>query len=166
PLPLVELNSRVKTRMDANPEFQYVIEDTKRIKERLDKNSVSLNEKDRQKELDENKARSEARKEERKRRTETVATQNKQGFEQYRLTLDNVDASALVKESSFTKEQTTGMRMATSDDDDDAFDNSQFPFGIEPVKLETVNILRDLIEVNSHQPQTANTSEPKKPAGS
>lgn len=164
PLPLQELNTRVKSRLDSNPEFQFVIEDTKRIKERLDKNTVSLNEKDRQKELDENKARFEVRKEERKRRTEEVAKQYKQGFERYRLTLDNVDATELVKESSFTKEQTTGMRMASSNDDDDASDDSQFPFGVEPVKLETVNVMRDLIEVSSHQPQTANAGEAKKPA--
>ncbi len=169
PLPLSELNARVKNRMDSNPEFQYVMEDTKRFKERIDKNTVSLNEKERQKELEENKARFEARKEERKNRVQQLAEKNKEGFIQYRLTLDNVDAPQLVKESSFTKEQTTGMRMAAATDDDDednaADAGSQFPFGIEPAKLETLHILSDLVALSKNQPQTANTSEPKKPAG-
>ena len=37
---------------------------------------------------------------------------------------------------------------------------------IEPVKLETLHILRDLIDLTSHQPQTANTGEARKPSGS
>lgn len=168
PLPLSELSARVKSRMENNPEFQYIMEDTKRFKERIDKNTVSLNEKERQKELDENKARFEARKEERKNRVQQIAEKNKEGFTQYRLTLDNVDAPQLVKESSFTKEQTTGMRTAavTEDDEENPSEaGSQFPFGIEPAKLETLHILTDLIELSKTLPQTANTSEPKKPAG-
>jgi carboxyl-terminal processing protease len=166
PLPLTELGNRVKARIEANPEFQYILEDTRRIKERLDKNTVSLNEQERQKELDENKARNEARKAERKERVKAIAEKDPAAYEQYRLTLDNVDATDLVKESSLTKEQTTGMRMAKSEDDEDASDSSQFPYGIEPVKLETSNIMRDFIELTASQPQTANAAEPKKAAGS
>jgi len=166
PLPVTEIKSRVDSRIAANPEFQYVIEDTKRLKERIDKNTVSLNEKEREEELTENKARSETRKAERKLRVKELADKAEPKFEDYRLTMDNVDKPGLVKESDFTKEQTTGMRMAASDDDDDASSDAQFPYGIEPVKLETLHILRDLIELTSHQPQTANTSAAKKPAGS
>lgn len=167
PLPVNEVRTRVQSRITANPEFQYTIEDTKRLKERIDKNTISLNEKERQTELTENKTRNENRKAERKNRVKELADKTKDGFQQFRLTLDNVDKPELVKESDFTKEQTTGMRMVASDDDDDnASADSQFPYGIEPVKLETLNILRDLIELTSHQPQTANTGEGKKPSGS
>ncbi len=169
PLPLSELSSRVKSRMETNPEFQYILEDTKRFKERIDKNTVSLNEKERQKEIDDNKVRFDARKDERKNRVKQTAELSKEGYTQFRLTLDNVDSPQLVKESTFTKEQTSGMRTAavSSDDDDTSAElSNQFPYGIEPVKLETLNILTDLIELSGHQPQTANTGEPKKPAGS
>lgn len=167
PLPIAEVKTRVDDRIAANPEFQYVIEDTKRLKERIDKNSISLNEKERQTELNENKARNETRKTDRKARVAQLAEKSKDNFQLFRLTLDNVDKPALVKESDFTKEDSTGMRMAASDDDDDgATSDAQYPYGIEPVKLETLHILRDLIEIGGHQPQTANTSEPKKPAGS
>jgi carboxyl-terminal processing protease len=166
-LPAEELRSRVKSRISTNPEFQYVVEDTKRLKERIDRNTVSLNEKIRQQELDENRSRADKRKEERKERNKEIAEKNKEGFQTYRLTLDNVDKSELVKESNFTKEQTTGMRLAASansDDEDSSGENSQFPYGFDPVKLETFNILHDWIDLSSHRPQTAN-NEPRKGAG-
>ena len=167
PLPLNEVRNRVQGRIAGNPEFQYVMEDTKRLKERIDRNTISLNEKERQTELDENKARSETRKTERKTRVDELAKTAKEGFQQYRLTLDNVDKAQLEKESSFTKEQTTGMRVAASDDEEDSGgDMKQFPYGMEPVKLETLHIMRDLIQISSHPPQTANASESKKAGGS
>ncbi|MFZ4763789.1 MAG: carboxy terminal-processing peptidase [Roseimicrobium sp.] len=160
--PINEVRARVQTRISANPEFQYVVEDTKRLKERIDKNRISLNEKERQAELDENKARSEARKAERKVRVKELADKAQEGFQQFRLTMDNVEKPELVKNSTFTKEQATGMRMAANDDDDDGNgEDSQFPYGIEPVKLETLNILRDLVEFTARHPQTANASEGK-----
>ena len=78
-----------------------------------------------------------------------------------------MDKPELMKESNFTKEQATGMRMAAGKDDEDAAsEDSQFPYGIEPVKLETLHVLRDLIELTSRQPQTANTDEGRKGGGS
>jgi carboxyl-terminal processing protease len=38
---------------------------------------------------------------------------------------------------------------------------SEFPYGIEPAKLETLNIMRDYIQVLSGQPTTAKTTEKK-----
>ena len=100
-----------------------------------------------------------------------LAEKTKDAFQTYRLTLDNVDQAQLIKESTFSKEQTTGMRLAsnanasTDDDEPAPAENSQFVYGIEPVKLETINIMRDWIELSSHQPQTANAGEAKKPSG-
>jgi carboxyl-terminal processing protease len=170
PLPSEQLRTLAQARINANPEFKYIMEDTKRLKERIDKNSVSLNEKVRLQELEENKQRNEARKEERKVRVKDLADKNKEGFQTFRLTLDNVDQPQLIKESTFTKEQTTGMRLASgasTDDEEVPAENSQFTFGVEPVKLETINIMRDWIDLSSHQPQTANTTPgPKKASGS
>ncbi len=167
PLPLNEMRTRVQTRIATNPEFQYIVEDTKRLKERIDRNTISLNEKERQNELDETKARFETRKGDRKTRVDEIAKNGKAGFEQFRLTLDNVDKPELMKESSYTKEQATGMRVAASEDDEDGTaDMKLFPYGMDPVKLETLNIIRDLIQISTHPAATANTSENKKPAGS
>lgn len=161
-LPFDELRARSKTRLDANPEFQYIMEDMKRLRDRIEKNSVALNEKVRQQELDENRERLEQRKAERQQRAREIAEKIKDGFQTYRLTLDNVEQSELVKESAFTKEQTTGMKLASNAKDEDGesgAENSQFSYGIEPVKLETLNILRDWIEIASHQPHTANAGD-------
>ena len=167
PLPLNEVRSRVETRIAANPEFQYVLEDTTRLKERIDRNTISLNEKERQTELDENRTRVEARKVERKARLDDLAKAAKAGFDQYRLTLDNVDKPELVKESAFTKEQATGMRVAESEEDEDGVaDLKQFPYGMDPAKLETLHVLRDLIQLSSRPAQTANTSDARKASGS
>src|SRR5262249_55026913 len=66
PLPFEHLRSRMTARGGANPEFQYVVEDTKRPQERIERNTPSLNKKTRQQELDEIRARNEQRKDDRK----------------------------------------------------------------------------------------------------
>ncbi len=169
PLPFDELRARSKTRLDANPEFQYIMEDMKRLQDRIEKNSISLNDKARQQELDENQERQESRKTDRMKRAKEIAEKVKDGFQTYRLTLDNVDRSELMKESAFTKEQATGMKLASAAKDEDGesiSENSQFTYGIEPVKLETLNILRDMIDLGGHQPRTAaaGDSATRKPA--
>jgi len=169
PLPLKELETRAKDRVMKNPEFQYIQEDTLRLKERIDKNTVSLNQDERLKEIHENKARNEARKDARKLRVKEMADAKAENFTNYRLTLDNVDASGLTEESKFTEEQSTGMRLAKSEDEEDGEtaddDKKLLPYGIEPIKLEALYILADLVDLKG-RPQTANANESKKPAGS
>lgn len=168
PLPIKEINGRVQTRTSGNPEFQYILDDTKRLKERIDRNLVSLNQQERLKELEENKMRTETRKAERKARVQALAEAKTEGFTNYRLTLDNVDDEGLIKVSSFTEEQSTGMRLAANEDDEDAGgnDSSQYAFGIEPIKLETLYILQDLVDLGAARPQTANAGGGKGGPGS
>jgi len=155
--PVDELNASVKSRISANPEFQIIQDDSKRLKERIDKNAVTLNLAEREKERIEVEQRRDKINDERSKRAKEVADRLKDnGFKVYRLTLDNVDKPDLVPESTFTKEDSTGMRTAKKEDDDEdnVTDGSKFPYGIEPVKLETIHILRDLIQLE-HKPTTA-----------
>jgi carboxyl-terminal processing protease len=155
--PVDELNASVKSRISANPEFQIIEDDSKRLKERIDKNAVTLNLAEREKERIEVEQRRDKINDERSKRAKEVADRLKDnGFKVYRLTLDNVDKPDLVLESTFTKEDSTGMRTAKKEDDDEdnVTDGSKFPYGIEPVKLETIHILRDLIQLE-HKPTTA-----------
>jgi carboxyl-terminal processing protease len=164
PFPIADINARVKSRIAANPEFQYVVDESNRLKEKIDRNTVTLNLQDREKERLETEARRDRQNEEREKRTKAVAERIKEdGFKTYHLTLDNVDKAELVPESSFTKEMNSGMRTA-SKDDDSGNDQSKFPYGIEPVKLETIHILRDLLELD-HKPTTAAKSEDKAQVG-
>jgi carboxyl-terminal processing protease len=64
-----------------------------------------------------------------------------------------VDKPELVAHSDFTKEMNSGMRTASAKDEDGG-DGAKFPYGIEPMKLETIHILRDMIELEN-KPATA-----------
>lgn len=155
--PIEELNASVKSRISSNPEFQIIQDDSKRLKERIDRNTVTLNLAEREKERIEVEQRRDKINDDRSKRTKEVAERLKgNGFKVYRLTLDNVDKPDLVLESTFTKEDSTGMRTAKKDDEDEenVTDGSKFPYGIEPVKLETTHILRDLIQLE-RKPTTA-----------
>jgi carboxyl-terminal processing protease len=161
PFMLADLQSRLKSRISTNPEFQNVEEESARLKTRIDRNTVSLNLASRLKDRDEAEARRQKQDEDRAKRMADVAAKiGDKGFKTYHLTLDNVDSPELVIESDFTREQSTGMRVASkTDEDGPATDASVFPYGIEPVKLETLNILRDHIELLGKSPTTAKTDD-------
>lgn len=163
PFPIEELRKRMDERVKANPEFQIIVDESKLLKERIDRNTLSLNLAEREKETAETKQRREKQDAEREARAKEVATKLKDGsFKTYHLTLDNVDKPELVIESAFSREQSTGMRMAQKADDEDAEPaGSKFPYGLEPMKLETVNILRDFLELTTKQPTTAKAEEKK-----
>jgi carboxyl-terminal processing protease len=163
PLPLEELNKRLQARIQANPEFQIIQDESKRLKERIDRNTVSINLAEREKEREETKLRREKQEADREIRTKEAAAKLKDGgFKVYHLTLDNVEKEELVLESDFSREQSTGMRMAKKSDDEDAEPSgSQFPYGLEPMKLETINILRDYLELSGKQPTTAKAADKK-----
>jgi carboxyl-terminal processing protease len=155
--PIEDLLASVKSRISTNPEFQIIEDDSKRLKERIDNNTVTLNLAEREKERLEVEQRRDKINDDRAKRAKEVADRLKDnGFKVYRLTLDNVDKPELVLESTFTKEDSTGMRTNKKDDEDEenVTDGSKFPYGIEPVKLETIHILRDLIQVE-RKPTTA-----------
>lgn len=154
PFPIEEINARVQSRIAANPEFQYIVDESKRLKEKIDRNTVTLSLADREKERIDTEARRDKQTEEREKRTKEIADRLKEnGFKIYHLTLDNVDKPELVAHSDFTKEMNSGMRTASAKDEDGG-DGTKFPYGIEPMKLETIHILRDMIELEN-KPTTA-----------
>jgi len=165
PFPIDEINSRVQSRIAANPEFQIILDESKRLKDKIDRNTVTLNLQERENERIDTENRRDKQSEEREKRAKEIAARLKDdGFQTYHITLDNVDKAELVPESAFTKEMNSGMRTAAAKDDDGTSGNAKFPYGIEPMKLETIYILRDLIELD-HKPTTAAKSEEKSQAG-
>lgn len=163
--PVADLAKRMEERVKANPEFQYIVDESKRLKDRIDRNTVSLNLAERQKETAETKARREKQDAERAARVKEIAAKAKEGFKVYHLTLDNVDKPDLVIESDFTREQSTGMRMAKRDDDEEAEPAAaKFPYGLEPMKLEAVNIMRDYLDLTTKRPTTAKAEGTPPPA--
>ncbi len=165
PFPVEELKARLDSRIATNPEFQAVIEESKRLKERIDRNTISLSETAREKERQDNESRRKKQQDERAERVKKIAESIKtDGFKMFHLALDNVDKPDLVPESDFTREQSTGMRLAKgrNDDESGANDGSKFPYGVEPMKLEAIHIMRDLVElISGSQPATAKANEVK-----
>lgn len=162
PFPLEELRNRMTNRVSHNPEYQYIVDESARLKERIDRNTSSLSLAQREKETAESKARRDKQEAERAERVKALNAKLKDdGFKTYHLTLDNVDATDLVPESDFTREQSTGMKMAAkADGEDTASELAKFPYGLEPTKLETVNIMRDFLDLTTKRPTTAKAEEP------
>lgn len=162
PLPVEQLNASLQSRLANNTEFQFVVQESARIKERMDRNTVSLSIEERRLERDEAEKRREAQEALRKQRVKEVAEQvGDKGFKTYQLTLSNVDDKELTLMSDVTNEQRSGMRVA-KDADSEEKEGNEFPYGIEPAKLETLNILRDYIQVLGGQPTTAETKVKEK----
>jgi carboxyl-terminal processing protease len=160
PLPLKELSGRMTSRIKSNPDFAFVLEESKRLKERMDRETVPLSEAKREEERAANEKRRDAYDAERESRAKAVAERIKtNGFKTYHLTLDNVDLPELVSHEKFTSEMRNGMRMAKDDEEGGPVEN-EFPYGLEPTKLEAVHILRDLIGLTKGQPATANANPP------
>lgn len=157
PLPANELRAKMDERLKADKEFGYVREDVARLKDQITKNTLSLNETERLKEIHTNKERNKTRSAERKDR---IAAESKNGdpYTVYRLTLENVDAEGLTSLEKAKKDD-KGAYISGADDEDDATDDKdEFPHDIEPVKEETLNIVKDLIDLN-RQARTAKVEE-------
>lgn len=153
PLPLPTLVERSKARVAQEPEFQYLTEDIKRLKSQIDGNVLSLNEKARLEEVATRKQRFKQRSEERKARIAALGDAQTNAYKSYRFTLDNVAEEALHPESEFENETASGMRMVKADDDAelDEEDKAKFPYNMEPVKLEALRILGDLVSLKAQK---------------
>ncbi|MEY2559737.1 MAG: carboxyl-terminal processing protease [Verrucomicrobiota bacterium] len=153
-----ELKRRSEARVQSNPEFGYVMEDMGRLRKRLDENRISLNEDIRKSELSEDKLRKETRSKER------LARQG-EDMQMIRLTLDNVDKPNLqpiIFPGKLAANKKGGPKTspeAATDADSDTVtsdDGTKEP-AIDPERDETLNILKDLVDLN-RGPTTASTT--------
>lgn len=136
---LDELRERSQERVAKDPEFAYIQEDMQRLRERIEKNSVSLNEQKRRQELAEDKKRREQRLAERKSRKGSP-------FVAYEVTLENLHEEKLQPVSLKKKDKNKSAEAEDVDEEEEDIEN-----GIDPIKNETVRILRDLVEFSSRK---------------
>ena len=159
PLPFGPLRERSTSRVKSNPEFGYIVDVVARTKELLKKNSVSLNEATRLAEDKVNEDRFNAQKEERKAR---IAEANKGGdpYKVFPLTLDTVGEASLKTDAETKADEKAKVKLTAPLDDEDTADatDETFPHGIEPVKAETLEIVRDLIELATPVKGTAKSN--------
>ena len=158
PLFKPELKQRSTVRVAADAEFQWVLEDMARNKTRVAENKVSLNEKIRRTELDEEKARKD-------RRTADRAKLKQPDDKVYAVTLDNAAEPELQvkKEKKVEKEVAAKKgdeaRPADAEEEDGELAADAAAARIDPIRNESINILKDLIELSRNPPATASTEK-------
>jgi carboxyl-terminal processing protease len=163
PLFIDELKARSAARITADPEFRYVSEDMERLRKKISDNRVSLNEDVRRQEVNDQKARKEARSKERLARNQVEPSI-------YRLTLETIDNPNLelimypgkiaeAKRKGGAKVAPEVVDDANDDQDVDAepSDSDDKTAAVDPERDETLNILNDLVQL-SRGPKTASTN--------
>jgi carboxyl-terminal processing protease len=159
-----ELKQRSADRVQANPEFHYVMQDMDLLRKKLDENRISLNEDVRKKELQDDKIRKETRSKERLARHDEEPRV-------YRVTLDTVDKPNLqliMYPGKLAQAKAKGVNgkvspeaAANPDDEGDdivaAGDDTKDPI-IDPERDEALNILNDLVDL-SKGPRTASVHQ-------
>ncbi len=135
---LNELRERSTARIATEPEFKYVKENLALIQKKISENQLSLNEKARRDEIAKDKARKERRLAERAKRKLPEE-------KDYLITLDNVNKPELelVKNDAPGKASAKKGKSVDIDDPEDADDDKEPK--VDPVRIETLNILGDLI---------------------
>jgi carboxyl-terminal processing protease len=132
-------------RVTASKDFAYTIEDVLETKQRTKRNELSLNINARRKMLEESEDKHKSRNAERKNRFEDMKATDKAVFTFHKLSLDAVDQKEALKVVDPNLDETDYMRRAKSEAE--ALDDTPaWPSGLDPVKRETLHILKDLVE--------------------
>jgi len=136
-------------RVKENKDFNYVIEDVVKAQTRLKLNSVSLNKGKREKELAESDAQLKERNNERRARFEKMSKEDKQDLKFYKITLASLDKSEDLK--PYDPSDKTGEYMRRAKDEAEDLDQTpKWPSGLDPVKRESLHVLRDLVDLSEN----------------
>jgi carboxyl-terminal processing protease len=144
------LRAASEARVATDPEFDYIREDRARFREQFDKNAVTLNKQQRLAEIEREKARREERLAARKARTAP-------GFAAVEVTLDSVDAPQLQKVALDKPPKRAIEELA--DEEDPSAPGEEEPF-VDPIRDETLRIMRDYIRLRGEPPVTASAQAP------
>ena len=141
PLFLDELRAKSQARIATDPEFHYISEDMKRVRDRIEQNRISLNEQARRQELAEEKNRKEERKAERAQRGPLVNAQV------WQVTLDDARNNREKLESvAYERER----EKHYADDQEEAQAEKKEgpkPPEPDPIRNESLRILTDLVNL-------------------
>lgn len=142
---LPELMARSNARVAQDKDMQYAQEDIARAKERLEKNSVSLNKGVRQSENAQLLERKKAIDAERKIRYEQMAAQDEKELTIYRLKLVDVKAPSLPLAS---KDDDNEYMDENKDPEEELTEAPEYPSNLDPVLREALHIVKDMIDLN------------------
>lgn len=133
-------------RLKDSRDFNYVIEDVLKTKDRLKKNTVSLKKEVREKELAESDQQQKERNAERRSRFAKMAKEDKEEFKFFKLTLEDLEKGADLRPYDPSDESGEYMRRA-KDEAEDLDETPKWPTGLDPVKRESMMVLRDLADL-------------------
>lgn len=140
--------SSVERRKD-NKDFTYIVEDVFRAKKRIAANELSLNKAAREKDLAESDSLQKERNAERRTRFALMAEEDKKEMTFYRLTLEDLEKGADLKAYDPADENASFMRRA-KDETADLDQTPKWPTGLDPLKRESLQILKDLAELTEN----------------
>lgn len=132
------LRSRSQSRISKDLEFQFIEEDMKKLRQKLDLNRLSLNEDARKKEIADEKKRKEQRNAGRKAHPEPTPVA-------LEVSLDTVDKPELPKVTE--KKKPAKEALPKSDDEDDSDDDQPVATAPDPVRNEAIHILQDFTKL-------------------
>jgi len=130
-------------------DFNYVIQDVMKTKQRVERNRISLNKAEREREIKESDLQQKQRNEERRKRYEEMSKADRKLMDFYRLTLDDLDGEKELVEYDPSEKQDAYMRRAT-DETAELDDTPEWPSALDPVKRESLYILKDLIDLTEN----------------
>ena len=120
-------------------------DDIQRAEDEIEKNFVSLNREERLKELSDSEEERQVRNKEREDRFAKIEEQDKKNFKIYKLTLDHLDDEVLPLVDP-SKEEESYIRSLV-DELDDLEQTLRWPSGVDSVKREGLQVLRDLVDL-------------------
>jgi carboxyl-terminal processing protease len=146
---ITQLKELSQQRLNTCKDFSYVIQDVIKAKERLKNNQLSLNKTVREKDIAESDALQKARNAERRVRFQKMSEEDKTDYRFYKLTLEDLESGSDLKEYSPEDVDSAYMRRA-KDETEDLDETPKWPTGIDPVKRESLAVLKDLIDLSAN----------------
>lgn len=146
---LEELRLRSARRVASEPEFQFILEDRKRLRERIEANTLSLNKAERKAEVEASEARQKERADFRRKRGKAL------NAVAYDLTLENVDAPELQKvafertenkQASLEVEE-PGLAPSSESEGEKPGQEDSAPPVPDAIRIETLRIMQDLVNL-------------------
>jgi carboxyl-terminal processing protease len=133
-------------RVNDCQDFSYVIQDIMKTKGRIEANTLSLNKAAREKELAESEAQQKERNTERRARFAKMTAADKERLRFFKITLEDLEKGADLKAYDPASESGSYMRRA-KDETEELDETPKWPTGLDPVKRESLYVLRDLVDL-------------------
>lgn len=159
-----ELKKRSAQRVATDPDFKLLSEEIRRTKDKLDENKLSINKQVRKDEINEQEAWRKKVNQERKARYAEIAQKDKERYNLFRLTLEDLASPALTA-SDWKKDKESTMKMAKNETDD-LDDSPDIPSGLDPETREALNVVKDIVELTKALPaDKAGETSKSQPSG-